>query len=150
MADMSASFECNLSSVLVNLHVKTPTLTSLQTLKIGGEECSHAVSFPEEGIGMMLPASLTSIRIQNFKNLEYMYSKGFQQLTSLQQLQIDACPKLTSLPEKDMLLLLERLYIYHCPLLEGCSRCGGREWSEIAHIPCVRIQGERVIPKELD
>ncbi|MBA0789381.1 hypothetical protein Gotri_026559 [Gossypium trilobum] len=35
-------------------------------------------------MGMMVPPSLTSIRIQNFKNLEYMYSKGFQQLTSLQ------------------------------------------------------------------
>ncbi|MBA0730951.1 hypothetical protein Golax_022695, partial [Gossypium laxum] len=86
-------------------------LTSLQTLKTGGEGCSHIVSFPEEGMGMMLPPSLTSIRIQNFKNLEY---------------------------------------IYHCPLLEGCSRCKGREWSKIAHIPCVRIQGVRVIPRELD
>ncbi|MBA0633896.1 hypothetical protein Godav_000161 [Gossypium davidsonii] len=65
------------------------------------------------------------------------------------RLQIDACPKLTSLPGKDMLLSLERLYIYHCPLLEGCSRCKGREWSKIARIPCVRIQGERVIPREL-
>ncbi|MFQ6635739.1 hypothetical protein Gotur_010818, partial [Gossypium turneri] len=118
-------------------------LTSLQTLNIGGEGCSHVVSFPEEGIGMMLPPSLTSIRIQNFKNLEYMYSKGFQQLTSLQQLAINDCPKLTSLPEKDMLPWLERLYIYHRPLLEeGCSRCKGREWSKIAHTPYVRIQGE--------
>ncbi|MFQ6635733.1 hypothetical protein Gotur_010818 [Gossypium turneri] len=126
-------------------------LTSLQTLNIGGEGCSHVVSFPEEGIGMMLPPSLTSIRIQNFKNLEYMYSKGFQQLTSLQQLAINDCPKLTSLPEKDMLPWLERLYIYHRPLLEeGCSRCKGREWSKIAHTPYVRIQGERVIPRELD
>ncbi|MBA0742819.1 hypothetical protein Gogos_015835 [Gossypium gossypioides] len=126
-------------------------LTSLQTLKIDGEGCSHVVSFPEEGIGMMLPPSLTSIRIQNFRNLEYMYSKGFQQLTSLQQLAINDCPRLTSLPEKDMLLSLERLYIHHCPLLEeGCSRCKGREWSKIAHIPYVRIQGERVIPRELD
>ncbi|PPD71064.1 hypothetical protein GOBAR_DD32060 [Gossypium barbadense] len=98
-------------------------LTSLQKLKINGEGCSNVVSFPEEGIGMTLPPSLQSISIENFENLEFMCSKGFQYLTSLQKLRINDCPKLTSLPEKDMLLSLERLSILHCPLLErGCSR----------------------------
>ncbi|KAG4123493.1 hypothetical protein ERO13_D11G330200v2 [Gossypium hirsutum] len=93
-------------------------LTSLQKLKINGEGCSNVVSFPEEGIGMTLPPSLQSISIENFENLEFMCSKGFQYLTSLQKLRINDCPKLTSLPEKDMLLSLERLSILHCPLLE--------------------------------
>ncbi|TYJ12457.1 hypothetical protein E1A91_A11G351900v1 [Gossypium mustelinum] len=92
-------------------------LTSLQQLDISGEGCSNVVSFPEEGIGRMLPPSLTSISIKSFKNLEFMCSKGFQPLTSLQNLSISECPKLTSLPEKDMLLSLAQLHISYCPLL---------------------------------
>ncbi|MBA0879047.1 hypothetical protein Goshw_008769, partial [Gossypium schwendimanii] len=115
--------------------------TSLQKLQIGGEGFSSVMSFPEEGIGMTLPPSLASIFIQNFENLEYMCSKGFQHFTSLQQLQIYACPKLTSLPEKDSLLSLRSLTIWYCPLLEGCIRGKGQEWSKIAHIPFVFIQG---------
>ncbi|PPD80192.1 hypothetical protein GOBAR_DD22887 [Gossypium barbadense] len=101
-------------------------LTSLQELNISGEGCPHVVSFPEEGIGMTLPPSLTSIFIQKFENLECMWSMGFQHLTSLQQLQIYTCPKLTSLPEKDMLLSLEHLLIYNCPLLKE-----GLNWRKI-------------------
>ncbi|KAK8330080.1 hypothetical protein V6Z12_A11G370000, partial [Gossypium hirsutum] len=93
-------------------------LTSFQKLKISGEGCSSVMSFPEEGIGRMLPPSLTSIRIHNFENLEFRCSKGFQHLTSLPQLHIYDCPKLTSLPEKDMLLSLEQLHISNYPLLE--------------------------------
>ncbi|KAG8479674.1 hypothetical protein CXB51_029425 [Gossypium anomalum] len=106
-------------------------LTSLQELIISGEGCPNVVSFPEEGIVMTLPPSLTSIFIKKFENLEYMWFMGFQHVTSLQQLQIYTCPKLTSLPEKDMLLSLEHLLIYNCPLLEeGCTRGKGREWSK--------------------
>ncbi|MBA0561781.1 hypothetical protein Golob_018580, partial [Gossypium lobatum] len=126
-------------------------LTSLQELSISGEGWPHVVSFPEEGIGMTLPPSLTSIFIQKFENLECMWSMGFQHLTSLQQLQIYTCPKLTSLPEKDMLLSLGHLLIYICPLLEeGCSRGKGRDWSKVAHIPYVQIVVQTVIPMGLD
>ncbi|MBA0804060.1 hypothetical protein Gohar_014214 [Gossypium harknessii] len=105
----------------------------------------------KEGIGMTLPPSLTSIFIQKFENLECMWSMGFQHLTSLQQLQIYTCPKLTSLPEKDMLLSLEHLLIYICPLLEeGCSRGKVGEWSKVAHIPYVQIVVQTVIPMGLD
>ncbi|KAB2059937.1 hypothetical protein ES319_A11G342200v1 [Gossypium barbadense] len=98
-------------------------LTSLQLLNISCEGCSRVVSFPKEAIGMMLPPSLTDISISRSKNLEFICSKGLQHLTSLQRLGIYGCPKLASLPEKDMLLSLEELYISNCPLLEeGCSR----------------------------
>ncbi|MBA0742818.1 hypothetical protein Gogos_015835 [Gossypium gossypioides] len=143
-------FPTNLTSLAISNAPKIYTslvqwglnrLTSLQEVEISGEGCSSVISFPEEGIGMTLPPPLTSIRIENFENLEYMCSKGFQHLTSLQQLQIYVCPKLSSLPEKDMLLSLKSLHIYDCPLLEeGCRRGKGREWSKIAHIPSVRIQ----------
>ncbi|KAG4123499.1 hypothetical protein ERO13_D11G330275v2 [Gossypium hirsutum] len=61
--------------------------------------------------------SLTDISIHRFENLEFMCSKGLQHLTSLQRLAIYDCPKLASLPEKDMLLSLERLFIWRCPLV---------------------------------
>ncbi|TYG96675.1 hypothetical protein ES288_A11G370400v1 [Gossypium darwinii] len=126
-------------------------LSSLQQLTISGAGCSNVVSFPEEGIGKALPPSLTFICIREFENLEFTCSKGFHHLTSLQELQFSNCPKLASLPEKDKLLSLERLYIWGCPLLEeGCGRGKGREWSKISHIPFVFIQYKTVIPRRLD
>ncbi|KAB2086267.1 hypothetical protein ES319_A04G018200v1 [Gossypium barbadense] len=126
-------------------------LTSLQALAIRGGGCSNVVSFPEEGIGMMLPPSLLRIILSEFKNLESMFSEGFQDLASLQGLEISDCPKLTSLPKKDMLGSLGVLHILSCPLLkEECSSDKGREWSKISHIPLVKIGGKRVIPRESD
>ncbi|KAB2086248.1 hypothetical protein ES319_A04G016500v1 [Gossypium barbadense] len=126
-------------------------LTSLQGLTIGGGGCSNVVSFPVEGIGMMLPPSLTRISLIEFENLEFMFSEGFQDLASLKELVIGNCPNLTSLPEKDMLRSLGCLYIYSCPLLkEECSSDKGREWSKISHIPFVQIDGKIVIPRESD
>ncbi|TYI85245.1 hypothetical protein E1A91_D05G427100v1, partial [Gossypium mustelinum] len=126
-------------------------LTSLQKLFIGGGGCSNVVSFPEEGTGMMLPPSLTHINLSKFENLEFMFSEGFQDLASLQELKISNCPKLTSLPKKDVLLSLGYLSIYRCLLLkEECSSDKGREWSKISHIPLVGIDGKIVIPRESD
>ncbi|MFQ6651815.1 hypothetical protein Gotur_023993 [Gossypium turneri] len=89
---------------------------------------------------MMLPPSLTYIILLEFENLEYMFSEGFQDLASFQRLEISECPKLTSLPKKDVLLSLGYLCIYRCPLLkEECSSDKGREWSKISHIPLVLI-----------
>ncbi|XVF18271.1 hypothetical protein REPUB_Repub11eG0006800 [Reevesia pubescens] len=125
-------------------------LTSLKEVDIDGEGCSDVVSFPQEELGMMLPPSLTLINITNFENLKCLSSKGFQNLTSLQHVFLTNCPKLISLPKKDMLLSLLRLFIMKCPLLkEGCKRDKGREWSKIAHIPFVQIDREMIIPKQL-
>ncbi|XVF18411.1 hypothetical protein REPUB_Repub11eG0019100 [Reevesia pubescens] len=126
-------------------------LTSLKEADIYGEGCLDVVSFPQEELGMRLPPSLTTILLANFENLKCLSSNGFQNLTSLQRLTLWNCPKLTSLPEKDMLLSLLRFHIRQCPLLkEGCKRDKGREWSKIAHIPYVVIDYERIIPKKLN
>ncbi|XWS10203.1 hypothetical protein CRYUN_Cryun39dG0055000 [Craigia yunnanensis] len=118
-------------------------LTSLETLWVTGIGCPNMVSFPPEEIGMMLPPSLTSLTIENFKNLKCLSSKGFQNLTSLDYLCICSCPKVTSLPEKHMLLSLLELFIDYCPLLkEGCKRDEGREWPKIAHIPHVEFHDD--------
>ncbi|KAB2032921.1 hypothetical protein ES319_D05G412100v1 [Gossypium barbadense] len=126
-------------------------LTSLQELTIGGERCSNVVSFPEKGIGMMLPPSLTHIRLLRFENLEFMFSEGFQDLASLKVLEIFQCPKLTSLPAEKELLSLGYLNINSCPLLQKeCSNDKGQEWSKISHIPFVTIDDKAVIPRESD
>ncbi|OMO88555.1 Disease resistance protein [Corchorus capsularis] len=123
-------------------------LTSLRFLYINGEECWDVVSFPLQGKGRMLPPSLTSITLEKFENLRHLSSKGFQNLTSLQELWMLDCSKLESLPEKDMLLSLSVLYIWGCPLLGNqCMWGGGREWSKICHIPEVRVNHQFIIPK---
>ncbi|KAG4150033.1 hypothetical protein ERO13_D05G370433v2 [Gossypium hirsutum] len=163
MADISfplEGFPANLASLAISNAPKIyrslvewglNRLTSLQELIIRGVGCSNVVSFPEEGTGMMLPPSLTRIILLEFENLEYMSSKGFQDLASLKELDIGKCPKLTSLPEKDVLLSLGYLHIYRYLFLkEECSSDKGREWSKISHIPLVEIDGKIVIPRELD
>ncbi|MBA0574838.1 hypothetical protein Golob_027995 [Gossypium lobatum] len=74
-ADMSfpeEGFPTNLTSLEISNGPKMYTslvewglnkVTSTQELNIGGEGCSRVVSFPEQGIGRMLPPSLTSICI---------------------------------------------------------------------------------------
>ncbi|XP_022764730.1 putative disease resistance protein At3g14460 [Durio zibethinus] len=117
-------------------------LTSLKKLRIDGSDFIDVVSFPHVKIGMnmKLPPSLTRFEIINFKNLRKLSSKGFQNLTSLQFLSIENCPKLKSLPKKEMLPSLLVLFIYNCPVLKKrYRRDKGKLWSNIAHIPCVRI-----------
>ncbi|EOY19768.1 CC-NBS-LRR protein [Theobroma cacao] len=117
-------------------------LTSLTHLDIDGSNCTDATSFPQEGIGMKLPPSLINLTLKNFKNVGKLSSNGLQNLTSLQCLSISHCPKLKSIPRKEMLPSLLRLYIWECPVLKKrCKRDEGKQWSNIAHVPEVRIDG---------
>jgi hypothetical protein len=148
--------DCDITEALLEWGLQK--LTSLQHLEFGGG-CSHLVSFPE----MTLSASLTSLHIRNMPNLKYLSSEGFRHLSSLKKLQIDSCEKLmsfpddglppsllhlrirccemfTSFPNDGLPPLLQQLHITNCPLLkEHCKKDQGREWSKIAHIPCVKI-----------
>ncbi|KAJ4723923.1 Disease resistance protein [Melia azedarach] len=113
-------------------------LTSLTCLDIDG--CDNAESFPDEEMGIMLPTSLAKLTISGFQKLKYLSSMGFQCLTSLEQLWIFNCPKLSSFPQLGLPSSLLQLHIYDCPLLEKhCKRDKGKEWSKISHIPCVMI-----------
>ncbi|XP_059455103.1 putative disease resistance protein At3g14460 [Corylus avellana] len=121
--------DCNIIEDLLEwgLH----RLTFLRHLEISGG-CPNLESFPEK----LLPASLTSLTIQHFHNLKYLSS--FQNLTSLEKLYIVNCVNLTSFPEDGLPPSLQRLRIYKCPRLkQSCKKDKGREWSKIAHIPCI-------------
>ncbi|XP_062174636.1 putative disease resistance protein At3g14460 [Alnus glutinosa] len=119
-------------------------LTSLKSLTIA--VCPNLVSFPEK----MLPASLTRLDILYFHDLKLLSSKGFRNLASLKMLYIKECENLTSFPEDDRLPpSLEILLIRDCPRLkESCKKDNEREWSKIAHIPCVKIDGRFIFDSE--
>ncbi|KAF2319651.1 hypothetical protein GH714_017836 [Hevea brasiliensis] len=139
-------FPTNLTSLCIhNVEIYTPLfawglhrLTSLKNLSIGG--CPGVLSFPQDEIDMKLPTSLTSLIIEEFQDLKYLSSKGFQSLTSLEYMRIVRCPKLASFPKNGLPPSLLQLQIYNCPLLQkSCQKGKGRELQELARIPFVEI-----------
>ncbi|KAL5802110.1 hypothetical protein ACOSQ4_030415 [Xanthoceras sorbifolium] len=148
-------FPTNLTSLIIGgLNINKPlvewglhNLSSLRFLEI--YECPEVESFPQEEIGMMLPPSLQRLIIRSFPKLKYLFPIGFQNLTSLKFLRIAGCPNLTSFPDIGLPSSLLRLYIVDCPLLKKqCKRNKGREWSKIAHIPYVKIDGTFIYDSE--
>ncbi|KAM6556194.1 hypothetical protein CsatB_003213 [Cannabis sativa] len=78
-------------------------------------------------------------------NLETLNGKAFQELTSLQTLDISGCPRLGCLPEEGLPTSLTRLYIDGCPLLKKqCEREKGEDWPKIQHITKVILDGARI------
>ncbi|GLT30456.1 hypothetical protein SLA2020_052550 [Shorea laevis] len=69
-------------------------------------------------LDIVLPSSLTSFWILKEENLESIPGGLFQNLSSLQCLGIDDCPKLRSLPKEAFLPSLGRLSIWRCPHLK--------------------------------
>ncbi|XP_031271026.1 putative disease resistance protein At3g14460 [Pistacia vera] len=113
-------------------------LSSLTDLTIDGG-CPDVVSFPLEEIGMMLPTSLTCLRISNFPNLECI-SYDIRNLTSLEKLSLYNCYKLKSFPEEGLPSSLLQLKITRCPILkQRCKKYEGRYWPIISHIPYIQI-----------
>uniref|UniRef100_A0A251SY52 Putative leucine-rich repeat domain, L domain-like protein n=1 Tax=Helianthus annuus TaxID=4232 RepID=A0A251SY52_HELAN len=116
--------------------------TSLVKLEIygGGEDGVSGCS----QFSHLLPSSLTSLQITEFKNLESV-SMGLQHLTSLQHLSFSFCPnlkkvtKMMNLPETLLPSLLRLEIRFNCPVLkERCSKKGS-SWPQISHIPCIHI-----------
>jgi Leucine-rich repeat (LRR) protein len=107
------------------------TLPSLSRFVIGWDE--NVESFPEE---MLLPSSLTFLRIDSLEHLKSLDYKGLQHLTSLRELNIIDCPMLESMPEEGLPASLSSLAIHCCPMLgESCEREKGKDWPKISHIP---------------
>ncbi|GAY63795.1 hypothetical protein CUMW_228530 [Citrus unshiu] len=116
--------------------------SSLRELRIRGCD-DDMVSFPLEdkrlGTALPLPASLTSLLICNFPNLERL-SSSIVDLQNLTELYLCDCPKLKYFPEKGLPSSLLQLWIYLCPLIEEkCRKDGGQYWDLLTHIPLVEI-----------
>ncbi|KDO39269.1 hypothetical protein CISIN_1g035732mg, partial [Citrus sinensis] len=106
------------------------------------------VSFPLENkrLGTALPllASLTSLGISRFPNLERL-SSSIVDLQNLTLLQLWGCPKLKYFPKKGLPSSLLELDIVGCPLIEEkCRKDGGQYWDLLTHIPYVLIAGKFV------
>ncbi|MED6108118.1 hypothetical protein PIB30_020564 [Stylosanthes scabra] len=70
--------------------------------------------FPTEGC---LPASLHSLHLSLFQNLETLDCKGLHYLTSLKELRIERCPKLENITEERLPASISKLHICsECPL----------------------------------
>ncbi|KDO37747.1 hypothetical protein CISIN_1g007138mg [Citrus sinensis] len=121
--------------------------SSLRHLTIRGCD-DDMVSFPLEdkrlGTALPLPASLTTLWISRFPNLERL-SSSIVDLQNLTELVLVNCPKLKYFPEKGLPSSLLQLQIYCCPLIaEKCRKDGGQYWDLLTHIPHVVIDDKRV------
>ncbi|KAG6783344.1 hypothetical protein POTOM_012790 [Populus tomentosa] len=117
------------------------TLPSLSRFAIGWDK--NVESFPEE---MLLPSSLTYLKMDSLKHLKYLDYKGLQHLTCLRELHIYDCPLIESMPEEGLPSSLSSLYIHRCPMLgESCEREKGKDWPKISHIPQIVIWSGRRI-----
>ncbi|XP_058760402.1 putative disease resistance RPP13-like protein 1 [Vicia villosa] len=111
-------------------------LSSLENLRFNN--CTKLGSLPEN----MFPSYL--------KSLEFCYCPKLKSLpdrlpSSLEILELDDCRRLGSLP-KDGLPSLKRLIISNCRLLKAkYENQRGEHWSNIAHIPVIKIDNKLTI-----
>ena len=113
-------------------------LPSLRSFCIRGSEISE--SFPEREL---LPSSLTSLEIWNNLYLKSLNGDELLHLIALKNLGIGRCPNLHSMPEEGLPTSLYFLNVKKCPLLKNrCLRENGEDWSKIAHVPVIKIDGK--------
>ncbi|XP_048425331.1 putative disease resistance protein At3g14460 [Pyrus x bretschneideri] len=94
----------------------------------------------------MLPATLHTLKISSVSNLKSLDRKGLEHLTSLQELRILGCESLEILPKDGFLASLSLLGIWHCPSLKKrYEKKKGKDWKNIARIPCIQIDDEITI-----
>ncbi|CAN6696534.1 unnamed protein product [Malus baccata var. baccata] len=94
----------------------------------------------------LLPATLHHLEILSVSNLKSLDGKGLEHLTSLQYLEIAWCESLKFLPKEGLPASLSYLGIWRCPSLK--KRYGnkkGKDWRNIARIPCINIDDEITI-----
>jgi hypothetical protein len=136
------SLPLNLQSLIIsNCNNLTPQkewglhgMASLTCFEIEGG-CSNVESFPEEGL---LPKTLTSLHISRLSNLKFL-DGGFEDLTSLETLEIHNCEKLEWMPAKGLPTNLTSLFVTECSLLGPHCQEGGVERPRISHIADIYI-----------
>lgn len=121
-------------------HWNLQGLTSLRELEIGYCEDIMLDSFPEG----LLPSSLTSFNLGNLPLLTSLNGSAFQNVTCLEELELQNCKELQLLPREVLLpTSLRSLNIIGCPFLERRYQKGkGEDWHQISHIPYKYIRGK--------
>ena len=128
-------YDCNqLKPLLQTADQQNTAFPSLETMSIS--ECDGQKSFLEGG----LPLKLKKIIIFGCENLNALDEKAFQQLSSLEKLEISYCVTLERLP-KEPPTSLSWLRINNCPLLTPrLQRETGEDWPIIARIKNLDIR----------
>ncbi|KAJ4759275.1 NBS-LRR type disease resistance protein [Rhynchospora pubera] len=151
-----SDFSIEICNDKVNLSSCLQHLTNLETIIVhGGEDKLHPQ--PSKWImgnyliicccsdlgslldGLSNATSVKDLQLKNISSASLPDSIG--EIQSLQNLSIDDCANLTSLPNSLRgLSRLEGLWIHGCPDLERrCQRDTGEDWSIISHIRTVGI-----------
>ena len=129
-------FPCYMQWSLQSLHSLKEFIIAYQGDKVD--------SFPDEAL---LPTSLIRFSILTFQNLKLLNGKGLQHLSSLQELSINRCNNLVTLPAEGWPASLSFLYIENCCNLKpwcrkrksDWSKIDKKSWSNIAHIHHIEI-----------
>ncbi|XP_075648760.1 putative disease resistance protein At3g14460 [Castanea sativa] len=121
-------FPCYMQWSLQSLHSLKEFIIAYQGNKVD--------SFPDEAL---LPPSLIRFSILTFQNLKLLNGKGLQHLSSLQELSINRCNNLVSLPEEGWPASLSFLYIDNCCKLKPWCQKDKKDWSNIEHIHNIMI-----------
>ncbi|QCD95227.1 hypothetical protein DEO72_LG5g3320 [Vigna unguiculata] len=120
--------------LMASLRETLGTNTCLQSLSIENMDVEF---FPDE---VLLPHSITSLRIYDCPNLKKMHYKGLCHLSSLT---LSSCPNLQCLPEDGLPKSISSLEICNCPLLEQrCQNPEGQDRIKIAHIQKLSVRSE--------
>jgi hypothetical protein len=91
----------------------------------------------------MLPSSLKSLLFDNCPKLK---SLPVRLPSSLEILELDQCRRLGALPKHGLPSSLKRLRISHCDMLKArYENQRGEHWSNIAHIPVIKVDDELTI-----
>ncbi|KAK9071390.1 hypothetical protein SSX86_009959 [Deinandra increscens subsp. villosa] len=119
--------------------IKLPYFPNLKLLHVVGNNEKLFISMRK----------LTSIRfleIEGFKGMKCLPDDAIRNLTALEELYIRGCPNLRWLPDGlRNLEALKSLVIEDCELVKvSCEKEVGVDWSNIAHIPYIKIDDEVV------
>ncbi|GLT96382.1 hypothetical protein SLE2022_140070 [Rubroshorea leprosula] len=96
---------------------------------------------------IVLPSSLTSLKIIDVENLKSISKEILHNLNSLQHLHISDCPKLRSLPREDLPPLLGKLSIENCQHLKRQHFEAKGDYLHLTRsIPYIEIDWHQVEP----
>ncbi|XP_037497849.1 putative disease resistance protein RGA3 [Jatropha curcas] len=116
-------------------------LSSLKTLMIGGCENIDLDMVDEENFNQLSLQNLALAELPKLVNFPYWLLEGSKY--TLQNLHLEDCSNLEELPAcLQNIVSLQQLKIENCFALgKRCEREKGEDWSKIAHIPQVIVDG---------